>query len=210
VTLAQLRASLQAKGYGTDTATAQNEMLNSVYRRLCGRKRYRWQEAQGTIVTVAGTTSYATTFLHPDALRIEIGSEFPEMKYADYEDLRDLQHRDRDRGTPSFWTYGRGLLHIWPAPDRVYTMTVDYTLDPADLSADGDIPILPVTYHDILVWGAIKEIAFRQRDWAAHQYATKEFDDRLHDMEAETGIKQRQSSSHVKSSGFYDGFRKTW
>lgn len=215
MTLAQLRTALQAKGYGTDSATAQTELINSVYRRLAGRRRWKWTEAQNTsIVTVAGTSAYALTgitdFLHPDAVRIEVGTEYLPMEYMDYEELRDRQHADRDRGVPEFWTIGRGQLLLWPTPERVYTVTVDYTKDPPDLSADGDTPIFPATYHDILVWGAIKEISFRQRDWGAHQYATKEFDDRLMEMEREYGIRQRQTSTHVKRSGTFDTPTVTW
>lgn len=210
MTLAQLQASLQAKGYGTDSAAAQIEMLNSVYRRLVGKKRWPFQEAQSTIVTVAGTTSYTvaaiTDFLAPDAVRIEVGQETPDLKYRAPQEFRDQQHFDRAQGVPEAWTWMRGLLHVYPAPDRVYTLTVDYTKDPPDLAAAGDTPVFAATYHDVLVWGAIVEIAFRQRDWGAHQYAVVQYDNRVAEMERSYGIRQRQTSDKIKDSGFYSNW----
>lgn len=207
MTLAQLRTSLQAKGYATDSATSQTEMINSVYRALAGKRRWPWLEAQATVALVAGTTSYSiaaiTDWLHPDAARIEISTEYPELEYQAPKDFRDLQHVDRDRGVPQAWTWMRGQLHVWPSPDRAYTLTVEYTKDPADLSADGDTPVFAATYHDVLVWGAAKEIAYRQRDWAAHQYAKQEYDQRFGEMERAYGLRQRQTSDRIKDSGFY-------
>jgi hypothetical protein len=207
VNLGQLRTSLQTKGYATDSATAQTEMLNSVYRALAGKRRWPWMEAQATITLVAGTAAYSiaaiTDWLHPDAARVEIGTEYPVLEYQDPQAFRDLAHQDRDRGVPQLWTWARGQLHVWPSPDRAYTLTVDYTKDPPDLSSDSDTPIFAATYHDVLVWGALKEIAFRQRDWGAHQYAKQEYDARFGEMERAYGLRQRQTSGKVKESGFY-------
>jgi hypothetical protein len=210
MTLAQLRTSLQAKGYGTDSATAQTEMINSVYRRLAGKRRWPWMEAQATTATIAGTTNYSvaaiTDWLHPDAVRIEISTEYPVLQYVDPQELRSLAHSDRARGVPQYWTYARGQLHVWPAPDRAYTLTIDYTKDPPDLTADADTPVFAATYHDVLVWAAAKEITFRQRDWGAYQYAKQEYDERLAEMERAYGVRQRQTSGKIKDSGFYSQF----
>lgn len=41
-----------------------------------------------------------------------------------------------------------------PSPDSIYNVEVRYFLAQTDLSADGDIPFLPVPYHSLLVDGA--------------------------------------------------------
>ena len=43
---------------------------------------------------------------------------------------------------------------FFPSPDDVYNIEFRYLLVQADLSADGDIPFLPVPYHTVMIDGA--------------------------------------------------------
>ena len=45
-------------------------------------------------------------------------------------------------------------ISFYPAPDDEYNIEIRYFLEQADLSADGDIPYLPVPFHSVLVDGA--------------------------------------------------------
>lgn len=45
-------------------------------------------------------------------------------------------------------------IAFFPSPDSIYNIEVRFTIVQADLSADGDIPFLPVPYHAALVDGA--------------------------------------------------------
>lgn len=204
--LGQLRTALQQRGYATDTATPQTELINSVYRRVCGMRRWPFLAASGTITMTAGTGIYdvdvaagiGRTLLVVNAVRIEFGTGYPEISYLPEQEFRDLQHADRNRGVPLYWTLIDDDLNFWPLPDANYVITVDFTLDPTDLTADGDTPVLPAAFHDILVWGAIKELAFRERDWGARAVALEEYNARLADMMHTFGVKQRQTSTQVK------------
>ena len=65
-------------------------------------------------------------------------------------------------------------LHVWPYPDEVYTIGIDYLIEPPDLANPTDTPILPVPYHDVLVFGALKQIAMRERDlWSIGNYGNE-------------------------------------
>lgn len=205
--VAALQTAVQAKGYGTDTATAQIELLNSVYRRLCGLHRWPWLEKQDTsISTVVGTGSYVLTgitdLLRVDAVHITSGTEYPELEYRPPLELRDLDHVDRATGVPKYWSVLDQKLQFWPRPDKVYSVTIDYIFDPPELVAAGAAPIFDATFHDILVWGAVKEIAFRERDWNAVSWAKNEYEVSLAQMERSYGIRQRQTASHVRQSDF--------
>lgn len=209
--LTQLQASIQAKGYGTDTAAAQLDMLNSAYREVLGKRRWPFLEKQdATIPTVVGTASYSlagiTDFLHVDAVRLEITAtkDFPEIDYLPPQEFRSLEHTDRDNGTPAYWTFVNQVLRIYPAPDKVWTLRIDYAKRPPDLSAGGDIPVLPDAYHDILVWGAVRELTFRERDWNANQRADAYYQTRVVEMMSELGVRQRQSTRQVIQTGLYD------
>lgn len=151
----------------------------------------------------AGTAAYdvdavMTDFLVINAVRIEFGTNYPEISYLPEQEFRDLQHEDRQRGVPLYWTLIDDDVNFWPTPDANYVITFDYTKDPPDLAADGDTPLLPATFHDILVWGAIKELAYRERNWSARAVALEEYNARMSDMMHAFGVKQRQTSTQVK------------
>lgn len=202
MTLAELRAAIQNKGYGTDTATQQTGALNSVYRRINGLRRWSYLERRTTaLAATAGQASVSLVTLAPlmwvDAVRIEFGTEYDELAYTPVQDFRDYAHADRDTGRPVRWTEAAGELHLWPKPERAYTLTIDYLTTPADLSADGDIPVFDSTYHDVLVWGAVAEMAYRQREYTAAAHATNEYRERLAEMTRGYGITQRQTPLEV-------------
>ena len=66
-------------------------------------------------------------------------------------------------GTPTFWVW-RGQtggatptydFYLWQTPDAIITYQTDVTSVLTLLSADGDIPILPLDFHDLLFLGAL-------------------------------------------------------
>lgn len=213
--LGQLRTAIQRRGYETDTVTSQTEAINSVYREIVGDHRWKWLEAQSAAVpTVAGTAGYALTAFGTDVvhpLRVHFGSTaigFEDLSYIPPEEMQRLQFQDRagdSRGVPTNWTYQNSQIILWPEPDSAsYSIFLDYVKDPPDLSADGDTPLLPATYHDLLVVGAIAEIATRQRDWATHDRYRTRFQIGLRRMKAQEGLGQQGQSLQIPRSGFFD------
>lgn len=201
--LTELETSLQAKGYSTDTVIAQVEALNSVYRRVVGLRRWSWLETANTsLVTVTGNpaVSYSslTDFLSIDAVRIELGAAYYNLDWVEPQVYRDEAHEDRTNGVPFAWTRQFGSIYLYPRPDNVYTLSVDYTKDPVDLAGGSDTPILPKTYHDMLVWGALSELAYRERDWNAGDRANVRFEERLQEMLGQEAIAQRQTEQQVR------------
>ena len=211
-TLAQLRTKVQERGYGTDTATAQTACLNSVYRRVAGMRRWPWLEiyqATGPAV-VAGTETYnlagtLTDLLHVEGIRLEFGTDYYNLKYVPPQEFRDAAHVYRDQGAPIYWTkVGAAQVKFYPKPDKAYTMTVDYVKFPTALAADADVHIMPENYEDVLVWGALAEMCYRERDYAGRQIAMEEYRARLMDMMNEYGLRQRQNATEVVRSGHWD------
>lgn len=206
--LGQLRTSLQTKGWETDTATIQTEALNAAYRRVVAYKRWPFMEAEGTVTATVGQGNVSlaalTTLLSIDSIRLASGTQYPEVSYRDPETVKAALHADRDNGTPVWWTYYDDQLWLYPRPDLAYTVTVQYILDPPDLSADGDTPIIPAAYHDLLVWGAISDIAFRERDYTGQAVADQKYARLLREMEGSYHLRQRQTRSQILRSPFWD------
>lgn len=212
--LGQLRTALQQRGYATDTATAQTELINSAYRRIVGMRRWPFLEVVNSPYTIqtfgdSYPLSTVTNLLHLEAVRIEdpdSSTSRPLLTYLDPQEWRNIQHYNPESGTPRYWTTMDGYLWLWPTPDKDYTVDLDYVKKVSDLSSDSDTPLIPSTYHDVLVWGAIAELCFRERDMAGYDIANERYNRILADMEAEYALRQRQTTSRVGRSGFHDQF----
>lgn len=208
--LAALQAAIQAKGYGTDTAAQQLLFLNEVYREVHGMMRWPFLEAQDTsLVTIAGTNAYTlpmANWRNLDAVRLQQTAiqNYQNLEFLQTQDFRDLENVDRDTTTPCYWTFYANQLHLYPVPDGVYTAVIDYIIEPPDLAAPTDIPVLPLPYHDILVWGAVESLCFRERDWLGRDFAQQKKETLLKRMSEEYLTRQRQTSSHVKKSGYWE------
>jgi len=178
VNLTQLQASIQAKGYPSDTASAAQQLdaLNGAYREICGMRRWPFLEKQdATLVTVAGTPDYTvpmTDWRSLDAVRIELvaNSWFADLEYAEPQDFRDMEHIDRDTARPAYWTWINQQLRFYPTPDANYTVRIDYVMQPPDLAVGADVPVV--------VGGIIPEadVAALKEAGVAAVYTPKDFD----------------------------------
>lgn len=208
--LGQIQAAVVDRGYSIDQVTP--SIVNAVYREVLSLARWPFLEKQSTsISTTAGVGGYplnsiASDWLLIDAVRIEQPAiqQYNNLTYSSPQEFRDNEHVDRGLGTPYLWTAINQNLRLYPIPDGVYQVDVDYIQQPPDLAASGDVPIIPLLYHDILVWGSVAQIAYRERDWIGQNVANTEKESRLKRMSEEYLLRQRQSDSHVKRSGYWD------
>lgn len=206
VTEAALQTSIQAKGYESDSATAQAEAIKSVWRRVTGLRRWKHLEASGTatatvgneVVSLAGIADIGPV----DAVRAAFGSDTYALEFEPAPRLRDWirELAATDTGAPDRWSKFAGSLLLYPRPNRAYVLTVDYIKLPT--YAAGAI-VFPDVYQDVLVWGAITEMAFRQREYTAASYAQGQYEQRLTEMIREDGLDQRQSTLEVGRSDFW-------
>lgn len=213
--LGQLRTAIQARGYGTDTVTHQNQLINSVYRRVSAMHQWPWLEVTKTFSTTPGTDTYTfsgltvTDFVHAQSLRIYdsvTGEALGSQLYLRPQDFYDIQREAvTASGTPEAWTVdnANGQIVLWPIPDVAYSVEFHYVKRPPELSADGDTPLMDSEYHDVLVWGAVKDLAYRERDTSGYSIANSEYLMALKEMERAYGVKNRQNSSQVRRSGHW-------
>lgn len=216
--LGQLQTQIQDRGYSIDTATAQADIIASVYRRICAERRWWWLEKrdQTTIQTIIGTPNYNTTGITDlreiNEVRIQgnpatVQNSF-DLRYMPPTEMHANVHMWRDNGIPEYWSQAGNQLWLWPYPDLVYQTVIDYIYQPPDLVNSTDIPVMPVQFHDVLIWGAIRELTFRERDVFNHRTADGIFQDALMQMRKEQGVRQRQSSRYVGRSGLYDSWHR--
>lgn len=205
--LASLTSRIQQRGFGSDSAGAQREALNSAYRRVLGMRRWPFLETVAdTFNLVAGTPSYAfstidSTLLHVDAIGLVDGSQNLELDFMNTQELRRRERMYAESGTPWAWTRAGLAVRFYPNPDKAYTATIDYANYPGLLESEDDVSVIPPVYDDVLIWWAVADLAVRQRDWELHQWAKGQGNEVLRGMMDDYGVRQRQNATEVVRTG---------
>ncbi len=205
-TLLQYKTAVAAAGYDASDAVTLLDAINEARRSIVSERRWKWLETVGstTLVLAYDTPSEALNgivdLLYVDAVRIQFGTEYPELEWKPVQELRDLEHDDRTPGVPQYWTEAAGQIRVWPSPDKAYTLVLDYVKAGNDLVADADPDEdIPVLFKALVKWKAVAAIAFRQREAWAVDYAERQYQAELRRLVGQEAITQRQTSHQVKS-----------
>ena len=110
-------------------------------------------------------------------------------------------------GLPLFWiweSYCGSLtpkfdLFLYPTPDSVITMSADVTSVLTALSADADVPILPVDFHDLLFLGALED-EYRHLDDSRVSIAKSQYSER--EKQFKYGMHETDAGSTSLASGW--------
>lgn len=108
-----------------------------------------------------------------------------ELRFIPYANWRISYDRGtHDANKPICWSIApdRSLV-VGPKPDKAYILRGDYQRGPQVLAADGDIPIMPDQYHQVIVWRAIMSLCGHDEAGAAYQFAKARHDPIIKNME---------------------------
>ena len=106
---------------------------------------------------------------------------------------------DTEGGEPFWWSVirhsllGEPYIALFPFPDDVYAMRVDYYRYPVALSADGDYPIVPERWHHVIEQGALAHL---HQDFF-HDVAQGARSDALFQRSLARMVKESQVSNRV-------------
>ena len=137
------------------------DFVNSALRRLSNKRHWHWDQSTTTFSTVAGT---ATLSLPSDFKR---GLSMRNLSNG-YE-LKPVAPRDAVRwsdtsGEPVFWTIDAGTLYVYPVPESVYSLELEYQAQITELSSDTDEPSVPDYAIDWIIIQAAIYVAVRMHD----------------------------------------------
>lgn len=207
-TRADVASWLRSKGYDTDVDTAITDAINAAYRQVIGQRRWGFLEkTDSSLTTTAGTNSVSITGItglgRIDAIRLKDGTIPMDLDWKSQQEIRDYQLCDDQPDEPQYWSQRGDTVLLWPTPDKAYTLVIDY-ISRTKLINDTDILQIPDEHIDVVGWGAVAELAYRQRDWQAVGYANSRFERELGRLLADEGIEQRQGGREVLRSSFWD------
>lgn len=105
---------------------------------------------------------------------------------VDKKDIKEFNRIVRDgtseKGDVPLFYFGMGLdpntlrrkIRIWPPVITAITMTTDVYEIPPLLSADGDVPVIPPLFHNVLVFGPLGEFFLTDEDPRRQEYMAKQ------------------------------------
>jgi hypothetical protein len=201
VTRGDIKTMIQAAGHGTDTDSAQSQAIQEAFQEVVGRRTWTWNEAVSTTATVAigdnSVNNMPTDIDFIDDVFLEVGADYKApLTRMDAQELLSRAHEDRVNDIPLYYTEYEGSLLLHPRPVAAYTITIHYHKVPALPTTDAWVPPFPEAYHEVLAFGALRLMAYRQRDWQAYSVADATYRMILRDME--TSDRRGEQSDSVE------------
>lgn len=138
--------------------------LNTGQRKAVQESEFRTQEEAKAFTT---TKADSTLELPADFSRwidfynSETGESLQSLE------LREFDAQEATTGRPTAYTVVGNQITLYPSPDAAYGLSLRYWRLPADMSADGDKPEIPVQYHEILIAYAMNKAYLRENDYQA-------------------------------------------
>ena len=82
--------------------------------------------------------------------------------------------KSQSRKPRNFTIRPDGFMEVWPEPPEQYEISFDYLAEPQILEEDEDIPVMPLRYHDLIVYRALVKYAGFDEASAQYQRAIPE------------------------------------
>lgn len=194
-----MKDMILASGYGSDTTAEQTKILNMVYKEVAGIRRWSWTEqvSTGALTTGVRTVAMPATITKVDQFFIDTSTQEPfELRFQPQEVFFNMADPDPAVGEPLYWTEFDGLLYVYPTPVMNYTTTLYGLEEIGELTLDTDVPVFDSKYHPVLVWGALRMLSYRQRDWSQYNVASTEFRGLIREMEQGENRESRGNEVH--------------
>jgi hypothetical protein len=212
-TLANVKTSLQARGYGTDTTAQQTEFAKTILRRIYGERRWRFLHKINSTVVIATSASTASLAAITDrqggklegVRLVPTTGDTLELEDLPWEELRALDAADTTNAAPLYYArQDNDTIQFWPRADKGYTVAVDYISLPTLPNADGDTIVFPDEHQDVIVDGIAVLIASRQRDWNARNAWQQDYLDAYAKFARAEGMGSSQSPARMGHWGGWD------
>lgn len=179
----QLLTEFYASGFsylddnGSGAARA-GRWVNQAYLELCAAERWPWLET-----SASGAAPLTITDLN-QVESVVTSADKASLVPMFRGDLTDMDGDLTLTGSPRYYYLtADSVVNVYPASTG--TITVKYCKVPVELSASTDTPVVPQTYHDVIVLGAIRRGLVDDQDAGDYQQVVSEYQARLGMMRAQ-------------------------
>lgn len=144
--------------------------INQAYRELCEAHPWPFLEA-----TKEGTTPLEIADLGHVRGVANKTVNGPPLTFIDRRQVAEWDPTLATQGRAEYWYLeGETSLRVYPA-EPASTFVIRYTKSPAKLVADGDLPVVPEQYQDMLVDGATVRALKNRDNYEAAQFVRQEW-----------------------------------
>jgi len=144
---AELRASLERRTGVAFDAAAQTEFLNDALRAVATEADWPWLETTVTVALAAGDAVYALPTGYLDTRSVtSAGRSLERIAIEDADRFASWQS-----APPLAYAIEGADLVVCPTPAAVGELLHRYTAAETVLAADGDVPLLPASFHPVVV-----------------------------------------------------------
>jgi len=137
------------------------------------RDDFTFMERSSTFTTIIDEDTYSASILvsagSPGIKKYKTGSfiltdssgKRSVLKHYEFPDEMERDYlNDTSTGIPRYIGVNSDMsLLLKPTPDAVYTVEFKYYREPQILSLNTDIPIIPVSFHQLIVYKALEKVA---------------------------------------------------
>lgn len=218
VTVGDIKASVRAHGFETDTDAQQLIFINKAVREILGDHRWHFMLSSASVAIVLGQAAYSLpsspALHHIESVRVAAPADngnSPEMTWVVPEELLAMAAANASLvgwETPWLWTSPTpSTFQVFPAPVYPGAFTVRYLKQATELTTDAGVPDIPTPYMDLIVDSVCAKLAKRERQYDAANDFKTDYENGLSRMRAQYGLRQRQSGSRVASRSTNYGWR---
>lgn len=175
------------------------EHINSAYRDIADRFRFHKVRKMCTFPTVSGTKDYQLPSALAAIISVRDKTTGQKITKTDVRDDAGQESENSDvQGIPCKYIRFRNFIRFEPTPDGVYSVEIFYKADVVDLSADGDEPILPESWHEGILKLARHYYYDGKPDVAKAQYALSIYQSWLSTKPVEVDEEKRDLDKGVR------------
>jgi hypothetical protein len=148
------------------------------------QERFYFNESQTSFSTVAGTEYYSstntdsiTTMVSIVSLQAGLSGSYSVVRPVDFKTIESLQDGNVT-GFPTLYAFYLNRIRLYPIPDDVYSMAIDYVSKLDTLSADDDSNAWTTYGEDLIRAAATRRLATRklQDDQMAGRFGMMEME----------------------------------
>lgn len=185
--LSDYRTLASDHGFGDLAFSVVDRETNFALQDVCRRERWPWLERATTAATVAGTQTLTLPADFDDLIALTIptvGVVLEPIRLDDYQHL--IAGDDTDQNIPAYYVFIGGgstgaapALRLWPIPDAIYTLALDYRAVPATLALTTDTPGMPSQYHEVVGLGMLTRLHRMEDNPGMANFYANELDKQL-------------------------------
>lgn len=185
-TVADWISNLADYGLGDDiTSDDLLSIINGVIADVNSRQAWPFLETTASVNTVAGTAQVTlpTRFSKARGIVIDALSWIVTPERRDTI-LKQYAGYLTQQGTPINYYFIGQNMYLYPVPDQIYALTMDYTQDEVQVTAATSLAslLMPFKHQSVYMWGIIQQLYALEDDTELYNLFGQRFEKKIVDM----------------------------